>query len=132
MAFRRIADAYFPETVSVSAGASVVVMACRLLLGTRCLTSEIGEGYVTHEPGRFFSAVGEVLCHLMIDADEGISPSVILTAQGDELVFVLPDAVISAGRCRVLAAAEYPEAFYYRREEVGAALCLAAAAELVP
>ena len=130
-AFYRIADAHFPETVAVAIGSSVTEMACQLLLGTGCLISEVGEGYVIREPRRFFAAVGQVLCRLMTDADEGIAPSVILTNEGDGLMFVLPDTVIAAGGCRVLAVAEHPEAFYFRREEMSAALCLAAAAELV-
>ncbi len=89
------------------------------------------EGYVIGEPRRFCYGVGQVLVHLMVDADEGIAPSVILTKEGHDLVFVLPDTVISAGQCRVLTVAEHPEAFYFRREQMGAALCLAAAAELV-
>lgn len=128
--FHRIAETYFPETGSVAMGGAVTEMACRLLLGTGCLTSEVGEGYVIGEPRRFFSAAGQVLRHLMIEADEGIAPAVILTAERGELVFVLPDTVIPAGGCRVLAVAEHPEAFYFRRETIGAALCLAAAAEL--
>lgn len=130
-AFHRIADNYFPDTLSVTAGSSVTEMACRLLLGTGCLTSEMGESYVIGDPRRFCNGVGQVLVQLMADADEGIAPSVILTKEGDELVFVLPDTVIPAGQCRVLAVAEHPEAFYFRREQIGAALCLAAAAELV-
>lgn len=130
-AFRRIADTYFPDMLSVAAGSEVTETACRLLLGAGCLKNEMREGYVIGEPRRFCSAVGQVLVRLMADADEGIAPSVILTKEGDDLIFVLPDTVISAGQCRVLAAAEHPEAFYFKREQVGAALCLAAAAELV-
>lgn len=129
--FRRIADTYFPDMLSVTAGSEVTEMACRLLCGAGCLSSEVEEGYVIGEPRRFCFAVGQVLVRLMADADEGIAPSVILTKEGHDLVFVLPDTVIPAGQCRVLTAAEHPEAFYFRREQVGAALCLAAAAELV-
>jgi hypothetical protein len=89
------------------------------------------EGYVIDEPRRFCYGVGQMLVRLMADADEGIAPSVILTKEGDDLVFVLPDTVIPAGQCRVLTAAEHPEAFYFKREQIGAALCLAAAAELM-
>ena len=129
-ACRRVAEERAPAVLAVTVCASLAETACRLLFGMGCLTDETEEGLVAEEAHRFFEAFGEVLERLMADRDEGIAPAVTLVEERGELAFLLPDAVIAAGRCRILSAVRHPEAFYFRRNEVGTAFLLAASAEM--
>ena len=111
--------------------ASVTALACRLLPGEVRASDETLEGYGIEDPMVFFTAAVGLLRRLQEEWKEGIASHVTLTVMGDELFFSLPCETIPAGRVRALAAAERPDAFYYRRGDLSAALCLTAASELM-
>ncbi len=110
---------------------SVTALACRLLPGEGDFLDETLDGYGIVDPPAFFTAAGRMLRRRQESWKEGLAFYAILSMTGEELAFHLPYETIPAGRARVLTAAERPEAFYYRREELSEAFCLTAAAELM-